>query len=186
MTWTRIVKLLCLSVFLLTAVSADAQNYVSKHIKVGIFSSTPLEDIRAVSEKGSGVILISTREVVVQVPVRTLDFDRKLMQEHFNENYIESEKYPLAKFKGKLDPGIDLSRDGEYTVNVSGVLSLHGVDKQRTIPCKISIKAGVLSAESQFKVACADHKIDIPKLVFTKIAEFINVKISGQFNLLTK
>lgn len=184
MIWTRRIIKLLLIVLVLSCGKATAQSYVSKDLRIGIFSSTPLEDIKAVSEKGTGVIISKTREVVVQLFVKTLEFDRKLMQEHFNENYIESDKYPLAKFKGVLDPAIDFGKDGDYTINVSGVLSLHGVDQQRTIPCKINIRAGVLSVDSQFKVACADHKIQIPKLVFTKIAEFITVKMSGQFNLL--
>lgn len=185
MIWIgRIIKLLFLLVCVLSLGKVRAQNYVSKDLRIGIFSSTPLEDIKAVSDRGTGVIISKTREVVVQLFVKTLEFDRKLMQEHFNENYIESDKYPLAKFKGVLDPAVDFSKDGDYTVNVSGVLSLHGVDQQRTIPCKITIRTGVLSVDTQFKVACVDHKIQIPKLVFAKIAEFITVKIGGQFNLL--
>jgi len=185
MIWTkRIIKLLFLLGCVLSYGKANAQNYVSKDLRIGIFSSTPLEDIKAVSDKGTGVVISKTREVVVQLSVKTLEFDRKLMQEHFNENYIESDKYPLAKFKGVLDPAVDFSKDGDYTVNVSGVLSLHGVDQQRSIPCKITVRAGIISVDAQFKVACVDHKIQIPKLVFAKIAEFITVKISGQFNLL--
>lgn len=175
--------MLCLSAFLLLQLGASAQSYVSKNVRLGIFSSTPLEDIRAVSDKGAGVIVGKTREVVVQLAVKTLDFDRKLMQEHFNENYIESDKYPMARFKGIIDPSVDFSKDGDYTATVTGTLSLHGVDKQRTISCKINVKSGVVSVDSQFKVACVDHNIEIPKLVFAKIAESISVKLAGKFNL---
>jgi hypothetical protein len=184
MTWTRkIIRLLCPAIFVLAGLTATAQNYASKNVRIGIFSSTPLEDVKAVSEKGAGVIVGKTREVVVQIGIKTLDFDRKLMQEHFNENFMESDKFPYAKFKGLLDPSVDLTKDGEYSVNVSGVLSVHGVDKPRSIPCKISIKSGVISVESQFKVACVDHNIEIPRLVFAKIAESISVKLTGQFNV---
>lgn len=183
MTWTRkIIKLCCLVAFALPYTEVAAQSYVSKNVRIGMFSSTPLEDIKAVSDKGTAVIVAKTREVVVQLAVKTLDFDRKLMQEHFNENYIESDKYPVAKFKGTIDQSADLTKDGEYNTSVTGILSLHGVDKQRSIPCKISVKAGVVIVESQFKVACVDHKIDIPKLVFAKIAESISIKLNGQFN----
>jgi hypothetical protein len=183
MIWTKkIIRGCCLLGFVLFYTGAGAQSFVSKNVRIGMFSSTPLEDIRAVSDQGTGVIVAKTREVMVQLAVKTLEFDRKLMQEHFNENYIESDKYPLAKFKGVLDQSADLTKDGDYSVNVTGVLSLHGVDKQRTIPCKISIRGGVIRVEGQFKVACVDHKIDIPKLVFAKIAESISVKLSGQFN----
>jgi hypothetical protein len=183
MIWTKkIIRGCCLLGFVLFYTGAGAQSFVSKNVRIGMFSSTPLEDIRAVSDQGTGVIVAKTREVMVQLAVKTLEFDRKLMQEHFNENYIESDEYPLAKFKGVLDQSADLTKDGDYSVNVTGVLSLHGVDKQRTIPCKISVRGGVINVESQFKVACVDHKIDIPKLVFAKIAESISVKLNGQFN----
>ncbi|MES2457016.1 MAG: YceI family protein [Bacteroidota bacterium] len=182
MTWKRkAIRLICLAVLVFVYNGLYAQNYVSKSLRLSIFSSTPLEDIKAVSDQGTGVIVAKTREVVVQLSVKTLEFDRKLMQEHFNENFIESDKYPVAKFKGVLDAAVDLGRDGDYTTNVTGVLSVHGVDKQRTIPCKITVKAGVINVDSQFKVACADHRIEIPKLVFAKVAEYITVRISGQF-----
>jgi hypothetical protein len=183
MTWTRkIIRGCWLLGFVLLYAEAGAQSFVSKNVRIGMFSSTPLEDIKAVSDKGTAVIVAKTRVVVVQLAVKTLDFDRKLMQEHFNENYIESDKYPLAKFKGTIDQSADLTKDGDYNVNVTGLLSLHGVDKQRTIPCKISVRNGIITVDSQFKVACVDHKIDIPKLVFAKIAESISIKLNGQFN----
>lgn len=184
MTWTKkVIKVFFLAALVLPGLNATAQNYVSKTLRIGIFSSTPLEDIKAVSDQGAGVIITKTREVAAQLGIKTLEFDRKLMQEHFNENFMESDKFPFAKFKGVLDPSVDLTKDGEYTANVAGILSVHGVDKQRTIPCKVSVKSGVITVESQFKVACVDHNIKIPRLVFAKIAESINIKLSGQFTL---
>lgn len=106
------------------------------------------------------------------------------MQEHFNENYIESDKYPYAKFKGLIDQPIDFTKNGDYAVTVTGVLSVHGVDKKRTIPGKVSINNGVIQISTVFKVACVDHDIKIPKLVFAKIAEFITIKAEGKFNSL--
>ena len=108
------------------------------------------------------------------------------MQEHFNENYMESEKYPLAKFKGVIEPKIDFTKDGEYSVMAKGILNVHGVDQPRTINGKIVIKNGVVNLNSNFNVACDAHKIKIPKLVFTKIAEIIQVKVQGDLNLLNK
>ncbi|ETZ21501.1 YceI family protein [Pedobacter sp. V48] len=169
---------------LLLHLSAGAQNFVSKDIRIGLFSSTPLEDIRAVSDKGNAVLVAETREIVVQLAVKTLEFDRKLMQEHFNENYIESDKYPYAKFKGLIDQPVDFTKDGNYAVTVTGILSVHGVDKKRTIPGKVTVTNGVVQISSEFKVACVDHNIKIPKLVFTKIAEFITIKAEGKFNSL--
>lgn len=185
MTWINNIKRLLLAgVFLAIQLNAAAQNYVGKNIKLALYSSTPLEDIRAVSNKCSGVIIKERREIAFQVPITSFEFDRKLMQEHFNENYMESERYPQAKFKGIIDPGPDLGKDGVYQVTATGILSVHGVDKKRTIPGKISISNGEIQVYAAFKVACVDHKIKIPKLMFTKIAEQINIKVEGKFNQL--
>lgn len=167
---------------MLLQLNAVAQSYVGRNIKTAIFSSTPVEDIRAVSRSGTAAIVGRTKEIVVQVPIKSLEFDRKLMQEHFNENYMESDKYPQAKFKGKIDQNIDFSKDGHYNVSVTGVLSVHGVDKTRTIPGKLSIQDGIVQIFTEFKVACADHKIKIPTLIITKVAEVIDVKVDGKLN----
>ena len=158
---------------------AQGQTYTGKAIKVNIFSSTPIEDIKAASNGGVAVLIASKQEITVQVAVKSLEFDKKLMQEHFNENYMESDKYPQAKFKGIIQPTIDWSKDGEYAVTVKGTLLVHGIEKARTISGKISIKNKVININSTFNVPCAEHQIKIPSLMFTKIAETIQVKIQG-------
>lgn len=162
----------------------NAQTYTSKDIKFNIFSSTPVEDIKAVSYSGVAVLAAQKQEITIQVAIKSLEFDKKLMQEHFNENYMESDKYPFAKFKGIVEPKIDWTKEGEYSVTVKGILTVHGVDQARTIAGKIILKNGVLSLSSTFNVACAAHHIKIPSIVFTKIAEVIQVKVQGNLNLL--
>ena len=164
--------------------NVNAQNYAGKNIKFNIFSSTPIEDIKAVSNAGAAVIVGLKQELTIQVMVKSFEFDKKLMQEHFNENYMESDRYPLAKFKGAIEPKIDWAKDGDYTVTVKGNLNVHGVDQQRTITGKITIKNGIVTINSTFNVACAAHQIKIPSLMFTKIAEVIEVKVQGTLNLL--
>jgi hypothetical protein len=170
---------LCMSVPL----TAAAQNYVAKNVKVNLFSSTPLEDIKAGNVKAVVVLVGKTREIVVQVPIKDFEFDRKLMQEHFNENYMESDKYPFAKFKGTIEQQIDFSEDGIYDVKVAGILTVHGVDQTRSIAGKVIISGRTVQILSDFKVACADHRIKIPTLIITKIAEVINIKLDGRLSL---
>lgn len=183
MIWTKKTSKLLIAVagiFLYSG--AYAQSYTAKNLKVAMYSSTPVEDIRAVSNQATGVILANTHEILVQVPIKSLDFDRKLMQEHFNENYMESDKYPVARFKGTISPAVDLSKDGVYPVTVNGTLSVHGVDKTRSVPGKITVSNGEVQVSTEFKVACVDHNIQVPKLVFAKIAEQISIKVEGKFN----
>ncbi|MES2650818.1 MAG: YceI family protein [Bacteroidota bacterium] len=158
---------------------ASGQTYTGKTIKTTIFSSTPIEDIKAASYTGVAVLAAQKQEITLQVAIKSLEFDKKLMQEHFNENYMESDKFPLAKFKGVIEPKIDWSKDGEYPVTVKGTLLVHGVEKARIITGKIIIKNKVVSISSTFNVACVEHQIKIPSLMFTKIAEIIQVKVQG-------
>ncbi len=174
--------LLALLLSLAFALQASAQTYTGKTIKFNIFSTTPIEDIKAVSYTGVGVLSAQKQEITIQVAIKSLEFDKKLMQEHFNENYMESDKYPIAKFKGIIEPKIDWAKDGEYNVTAKGTLNVHGVDQLRTIVGKITIKNKVVTINSGFNVACADHKIKIPSLMFTKIAEIIQVKVQGNLN----
>ena len=164
--------------------SANGQIYTSKNIKINIFSSTPIEDIKAASYSAAAVLVTEKQEISFQVAVKSLEFDKKLMQEHFNENYMESDKFPLAKFKGTIEQKIDWAKDGVHEVTANGTLLLHGVEKLRKIIGKITIKNNVISLESTFSVACEAHQVKIPKMMFTKIAEVIEVKVQGNLTQL--
>lgn len=173
--------LLLLALLFIGFKSPGGETYITKEAKVSLFSETPMENIRAVSNVGQSVIIAANKQVAFQVPIRSFDFERKMMQEHFNENYMESEKYPLAKFKGVIQENIDFAKDGEYPVTVKGILTVHGVDKARSIPGKIIVKNGIVQVQSAFDVACADHQIKIPTIVFNKIAEVIRVNITASY-----
>jgi len=162
--------------------SALAQtSFTSKEIKVNIFSSTPLEDIKAQALNAVSVIIPKSKQLVFQIPIKSFVFSRSLMQEHFNESYMESDKYPTSTFKGNIVENIDFSKDGIYNVNVKGILNMHGIAKERNIKGLITIKNGKPSIVSNFSVACADHQIKIPSVVFKKIAEVISVTVIGNY-----
>lgn len=167
---------------LISFLSAYAQNYVSANVKTSFFSSTPVEDIKASSNKTSAVLIAKTGSFAFQVPIKSFEFEKKLMQEHFNENYLESDQYPAATFKGVMAPIPDWTKNGEYNVTAKGTLTVHGVSKARNIAAKVLIREGTVNISAAFDVACADHNIDIPTLVFTKIAKVISVKVNGTLN----
>ena len=143
--------------------------------EITFFSSAPLEDIDAKNKHVISMLNTQSLEILVRVPINQFEFQNKLMQEHFNEKYLESDRYPYATFKGKISAGTDFSKDGVFDVSAVGVLNLHGVDQKRTLTGKISISKGVIKLDTRFNITLADHKIDIPKLVFNKIAERIAV-----------
>jgi hypothetical protein len=105
------------------------------------------------------------------------------MEDHFNESYMESDKYPTAKFKGVLLDSVNFSKDGVYPVRASGILNMHGVDKQREIKGIITIKNGLVKLNTEFMVPCVDHKIEIPKIVFAKVSEVIRVTVEGTYDI---
>src|SRR5882757_9087161 len=120
-------------VFFLLALSLDtfSQNiFMLKEGEVSFFSKAPVEDIDAHNTSAHSVLNTTTREVAFLVPIRKFVFQKALMQEHFNEKYMESDKYPMASFKGKINEDVDFSKDGETKVTATGQLSIHGVEKE--------------------------------------------------------
>ena len=148
---------------------------------ISFFSEAPMEDIFAESEKFSGAINTKTNVLAVFVKVNTLQFENKLQQEHYNEKYMESDKFPKASFKGKIEGIDDWSKVGEYEVTAKGTLDIHGVPLERTIPVTIKITKNGFSATTKFKVKVEDHKVTVPELVFNKVAEEVEIKINANF-----
>ena len=154
-----------------------AQLFHTSKGTISFHSSTPVEDINAVSNQASGVVSVPKKEVAFLVNMRTFDFPNNTMETHFNEKYVESDKYPHSSFRGKILEDIDLSKDGEYKVTADGKLNVHGVEQERKIPGIITVKNGIMKIKSEFEVRVADHKITIPRLVVKNIAEVITVKV---------
>jgi len=169
---------LILPAFILIFNFASAQNklYSSNKSEFSFFSKAPLEDIEAKNTRANSIINLSNGEIVVRIPISQFQFNNKLMQQHFNENYMESEKYPYATFKGRIIEELDWSKPGVYSVNANGTLNIHGVNQYRKLSGKLTVGEKSMLLETMFEVMLIDHKIDIPKLVFKKIAEKIEVK----------
>lgn len=154
-----------------------AQIYMGKSNEVSFFSDGLIEDIAATS-KSAQVILNSARnEIAVKVTIKGFDFEKELMQEHFNEKYLESDKYPYATFSGKIKDTVNYSKDGVYKVAVAGKLTIHGVEKERAIEGTVTIKGNEIVIASKFMVTLKDHNIEIPTLVAQNIAEIVEVTL---------
>jgi len=164
----------------LTVIAAGAQYvYSTDHATISFFSSAPLEDIKATSNAGSAAIDAHTGSVYVKVQIRSFGFRKSLMQEHFNEKYMESDKYPYAEFKGKIAEDISRLKDGEYAVTVQGNLNVHNVAKEYTVNAMLSVTGEKILVGSTFNIKLADHKIRIPSIVISNIAEIVEVTVSG-------
>lgn len=160
------------------AIHADAigQLYQGKKGHVKFFSDAPLEDIEAISSETISALNMATGEIAVLIPIKSFVFDKALMQEHFNQTYLESDKFPESTFVGKLDEKISDDAAKDKPLNVFGKLTVHGVTREAKIQVALKLSAdGFLNASGKFMIKLADHKIKIPKLVFKNIAEVVEV-----------
>lgn len=164
--------------------SAQAQVFVTQSGETSFFSETPVENISANNKTVGCAINTTTNDIAVSMRMTAFDFPNKLMQEHFNENYVESEKYPTATFKGKILEKIDLTKNGTFDVSAKGTLTIHGVSQERTLKGKLIVDATKIILSTDFDVKLVDHKIEIPTIVFAKIAEVIKVK--SKYTLMKK
>ncbi|MFY7888897.1 MAG: YceI family protein [Spirosomataceae bacterium] len=173
-------KKLILLIFLFTqSYWGIGQLLRSKESKITFFSEALLENITATSTKAKAVVDIEHKEIAVKINMTSFEFPNKLMQEHFNENYLESDKYPQATFTGNLTRVLNWSTPFNTTASISGVLTIHGVSKMEIIEGKIinDPNRNTVIFESSFPITVKDFNIKVPTLVFTKIAEVVNVKI---------
>ena len=147
-------------------------------------SNAELELIKAASQKVQGLIDPASNQFAFTVDVKTFQgFNSALQREHFNEKYMESEKYPRARFSGKIIEPVDLSTDGTYEVRAKGDLDIHGQKQTRIIKTRLIVTNGIINLESHFFVPLADHDISIPTIVSQKIATEIEVEFKATLAL---
>ncbi|QCY68436.1 YceI family protein [Antarcticibacterium flavum] len=158
-------KKLGLYIFLLllsTKAGLAQEIFQTNNARITFFSSAPIEDIKAVSKEGISVYDPGTGEIIFKVRMRSFEFAKELMREHFNENYIESHKYPVAIFRGIISPVPGIDSPGDYQVIFKGELDIHGRSRPREIPGNIIIQDDQLQLRTEFFVANKDHEIKIP------------------------
>jgi polyisoprenoid-binding protein YceI len=155
--------------------------YLATGGMVHFFSKTPLEDIEAETQSMTAVLTTVTNKIQFTVPMRTFKFDKSLMEEHFNEKYVESEKYPKATFKGVINENVDWSKDTVMEVTATGTFELHGVTREITEKGTLKIAGDKINLVVVFNIVLADYKIRIPKLVTKNIAEVIKVNLNCDF-----
>ncbi len=156
-----------------------AQIYMAKECTISFFSATSMEDIDAKNTAAKPVLNAATGDIQVKISHRAFKFKDGLMEEHFNENFVETQKYPNAIFKGKINEKVDYTKNGENKVTVTGEMDLHNVKKTITIDGKVTIKDGVVSIYSKFNIKLSDYNIKDPSLIGKSIAEAIDVTITS-------
>lgn len=170
-------------VFLIAACAfiakANSQIYIADSCKVTFFSAATIEDITAVNTSSKPVMSTASGEIQISLTISQFIFKKKLMQEHFNEDYMESDKYPTSVFKGKVNEKVDYSKDGVNKVTVTGDMDMHGVKKNITIPGTITIKNGIIFLAAKFDVKPSDYNIKVPSVIGSDVAKQIAVSITA-------
>ena len=162
--------------------SASAQQFVAKTGKVHFFSATSMENIEATTNSAVCALNTTSKKVVVKIKNTSFKFKDGLMQEHFNENYMESDKHEYSTLDGVIVENIDFTKDGVYDVTIKGTFDIHGVKVEKEVKGKLTIKNGVpVNGTAKFDVKLADHKIKIPSLLGANISESVAVDVDFNY-----
>jgi len=172
----------------LAILSLNAQTYKTRDGNI-YFNPNKDQNNReyaAQSKEATAVLKVETLEVALLVPMKSFHFNNALLEEHFNENYLHTNKFPNGTYKGKLI-GFDksmLAKDGTYKINSEGTVNLHGVDKPFKAPVTLTVKGDVATFNCVFNIKAEDFNIEIPELVKPKLSEYtpLNATISFKMN----
>lgn len=175
---------LVLAVF--TAAQVNAQKYMTKNGHIMFYSETPIETIQADNQQVNAALDVLTGELVFKVLMKSFQFEKALMQEHFNENYVESHKFPNSVFQGKITniEQFDINKPGTFDALIEGELNLHGVTQKINEKGTLTVEGDVIKGNCKFNIKPADYDIKIPKAVINNIAEEIEVTVDVELNKL--
>lgn len=171
---------LVFAVLLFLSVAAHAQDrYFTKTGQIEFYSKAPLEDITAKNNTVMAVLDKNTGAFQFSVLMKGFEFEKALMQQHFNSNYVESDKYPKAEFRGAVanNAAVNYSKDGSYPVKVKGKLTIHNVTKDMEVPGTIKVAGGKVESIAAFTIKLSDYNITIPSPVKDKVSNNIRITV---------
>jgi polyisoprenoid-binding protein YceI len=177
-------KILLLFACLGLVLSGVAQNrYYTRQGNISFYSEAPIENIEAHNTQVSSFVNFDTGELVFSVPMKAFNFRKSLMQTHFNENFVESDKYPRSTFKGAIADikNVNLQQNGLYQVKVNGELTIHGITQPVAADGTLEVNNGKVTARSAFTVTPEQFEIAIPLLVRAHIAKTIRIQVIAAY-----
>ncbi|MDN5201371.1 YceI family protein [Fulvivirgaceae bacterium BMA10] len=176
--------ILCINLFPFIIIDQERDVLISTKGTAKFRSEAPLELIQASSDQLRGAIDLNDHTFAFRLQINSFDgFNSQLQKEHFRENYMETSRFPEAIFAGKIIEKIQFTENGKHQVRAKGFLDIHGIKQERIIKCSIEIEGNRILVKSDFSVFLKDHNIDIPKIVYQKIAEEILVGVEAQFEM---
>lgn len=177
----RVITLILLNALALAGFSQSL--FMTRSGQISFFSKTPVENIEGINNEVTSMLDTGKGDLVFAVLIKSFHFEKALMEEHFNENYMESTKFPKATFQGKITnlSAINLTKDGTYEANIEGDLTIHGIKQHHKAAGTITVVKGKITAVSTFALKLADYKIEIPSLVADKISPTIEIRVNCQY-----
>lgn len=160
--------------------AASAQGkYFTRQATVSFDASAGMEKIEGATHSAILILDAATGDIQIAVLLKGFEFEKALMQEHFNENYVESDKYPRCEFKGQLvnNSDVNYAKNGVYPIRIKGILNLHGESHEVTAEGKLTVRDGHIQGTAGFSIALADYRIAIPGLVKDKVAEHPRITV---------
>ena len=176
-------RIVLVSALLMLVSGLHAQKYFTRSGQISFFSSTSMEDIEAHNKTVTAIFDSQSGAIQFSVTMKSFQFEKALMQEHFNENYVESGKFPKATFKGVIEnaSSLDFTKNGTFTAEITGKLTIHGVTNDVVTTATFTVKNGVVTGEAKINVNPEDYKIEIPGVVREKIAKELTVSMNLDF-----
>jgi Uncharacterized conserved protein len=177
-------KPIVIIVAFLLYLNASSQTYFTRNGRITFFSKAPIENIEATNNAVSSFLNTTNGEVVFVALIKSFKFQKALMEEHFNDDYMESNTFPKANFKGTITDlsKINFLKDGTYAVNVKGDLTIHGVTKNIQVPASVIVSGGKINADSKFQVKLKDYNIKVPSTVVNNIAETLDITVDCKYD----
>lgn len=181
----KILTLVFSSVLLVTVAQAQ-DRFFTRTGKIKFTSKAPMEDIDGKNKTVTAVLDSKSGAFQFSVQMKSFEFEKALMQQHFNENYVESDKYPDATFKGVVvnNSAVDYTKNGNYKVTVKGKLTIHNVTRDVEVPGTIEVNTGKIDAEATFNILLSDYNISIPSAVKEKVSNSIKIEVDTKLDLL--
>jgi polyisoprenoid-binding protein YceI len=158
---------------------AQSPKFFTRNGVVSFTSDAPIEKIEAVNKQVNCILNTQTSDIAFKIVVKSFDFEKQAMADHFNNDYLHSDKFPNATFDGKITTPIDYTKNGKYTVTVEGKLTIHGVTNNVKQTGTIEIKDGKITAKSKFSVKLSDYKVIVPTDYVAKISNIVNIDINA-------
>src|SRR5688572_13787971 len=179
------IRILSFAFILLLHVNGFSQKrFFSEKSNITFFSEGVIEEIKANNTKVTSILDLLTGDVAYLLSPKDFQFEKKLMQVHLNEKYMESEKFPRSTFKGKIE-GIDASLTTLQQVKAVGELNIHGVTRDVTIPGTVHIEGNTVTLRAKFMVKLVDYNIKVPQIVWQNIAQEVEVSVHFSYRPVT-